>query len=117
MPRSIRYSSQAKNCSEAIYQAFLCGLNKYPLNVLKIVTLDHDRLQVIEERQIEYNQRSELVRTSFTSDEDEKPSTIGSRKRLAFLDLLLHTAHSANLQQDDIREEVDTFMFEVDFLR
>lgn len=45
---------------------------------------------------------------------DGKPAIIyGTRKRLAFLDMLLYSAESANLKHEDIREEVDTFMFEV----
>ena len=43
----------------------------------------------------------------------DKPATIGTRKRLAFLDMLLYSAESAHLNPEDIREEVDTFMFEV----
>jgi hypothetical protein len=43
----------------------------------------------------------------------DKPATIGTRKRLAFLDMLLYSAESENFTPEDIREEVDTFMFEV----
>lgn len=73
--------------------------SKY-LNTLKTFTEN-----IIRRRKLEKNSSAQLVREDIE---------YGIKKKVAFLDLLLELSEDGKVLSDqDIREEVDTFMFEV----
>ncbi|XP_041362839.1 cytochrome P450 4V2-like [Gigantopelta aegis] len=77
---------------------------------------EHDRcLDILHQftQQVIENRRDQLK--TRTSGDQSADGAVGEKKRLAFLDLLLNTMHADGSQQltdEEICEEVDTFMFE-----
>jgi len=88
---------------------YTAPLTYYKLN--QHIKLMHDFTNnVIEERRVALEKT--IANGSLSNMEDEVDD-LGKKKRMAFLDVLLQsTVDSKPLSNNDIREEVDTFMFE-----
>ncbi|KAI5703803.1 hypothetical protein M8J75_016388 [Diaphorina citri] len=80
----------------SLYKKHQCCLN----------TLHSFSYKVINER------KAELEARKNTEDETKEDPTEHVKKRPAFLDLLIEASERHNLTDENIREEVDTFMFE-----
>nr|QSD59141.1 CYP4C122 [Diaphanosoma celebensis]QST15031.1 CYP4C33-like protein 2 [Diaphanosoma celebensis] len=88
----------------------LFQLSKYGAEQRKCLKILHDFTdKVIRERKLEHKERKNRPVETVTDGDD-----IGSvKRRLAFLDLLIESSKDGQVLSDtDIREEVDTFMFE-----
>ena len=91
---------------------YRCNTNETIADVFRIFQVIRDRQKEYEEQISKNNSAPASVEAC--GDDEVVYTTIGNRNRLAFLDMLLQVAHKeGNLSVDDIREEVDTFMFEV----
>ena len=69
---------------------------------------------MIGDRKAELSAQMGDTEANIALEDIDQAATIGKSKRLAFLDMLLYAARTdPTLTDTDIREEVDTFMFEV----
>ncbi|XP_039307311.1 cytochrome P450 4C1 [Solenopsis invicta] len=90
---------------------WLTPLGRKQIKLLKVMHGFTEK--VIAERKDYYKRTNGQYLKNLNKDTIEDEAEIGVRKkRLAMLDLLIQTAQENHLSDLDIREEVDTFMFE-----
>ncbi|XP_069680192.1 cytochrome P450 4C1-like isoform X1 [Periplaneta americana] len=90
-----------------LYPDFIFNLTPLGRTHNKCLKIIHDfAKKVIQERKLLRQKSRNLV-------EAKEENDVGEKKRLAFLDMMLDASDGgSNLTDEEIREEVDTFMFE-----
>lgn len=85
-------------------------------NVSKIQKLALKSLNNFTTQIIQYRRKSRNQMPVSVAFGDESDDVYGKKAKLAMLDLLLDEEKKGRIDEKGIREEVDTFMFEVSFL-
>ncbi|XP_058818787.1 cytochrome P450 4C1-like [Topomyia yanbarensis] len=96
-----------------LYPNFMFKLSKYGRKHKKVLDIIHGYTKKVIRDRKEALLRKRTIAGNGASPAEVTEDIYGAKKRLAFLDLLLQGNEKNNqLTDDDVREEVDTFMFE-----
>ncbi|XP_058448438.1 cytochrome P450 4C1-like [Malaya genurostris] len=96
-----------------LYSDFIFKLSKYGRKQKEVLNIIHGYTKKVIRDRKEALQRKRVTAGSEATLAEVTGDIYGAKKRLAFLDLLLQGNEKNNqLTDDDVREEVDTFMFE-----
>ncbi|XP_019885677.2 cytochrome P450 4C1 [Camponotus floridanus] len=97
-----------------LYINLLFALSPQGRRQKKILKILHGFTEkIIAERKLYHERTNDRYLKNFEKEETDDAEVFGiSKKRLAMLDLLIAASREGSLTDLDIREEVDTFMFE-----
>ncbi|XP_055544826.1 cytochrome P450 4C1-like [Wyeomyia smithii] len=96
-----------------LYPKFIFEMTKHGKKNKEVLNTIHTYTKKVIQDRKEAMRRKGSAAGNGTAPTENTDDNLGVKKRLAFLDLLLQGNENNNqLTDDDVREEVDTFMFE-----